>query len=307
MIQQFNTDRPIKLLIEDWISESDIRPASAVTYRNTLLIFVTWLVQNSSVKSPTRADIIIYKNYLIKSGKTALTIDGYLRIIAIFFRWLQTKGYYPDIASGIHSCKKYRGHRKSYLSAEEVIHLLLSIKKDNIIGKRNWAIVNMMVRTGLRCVEISRLDVKDIEPNSNGYILDLQRKGSTEKNQKFGCTFRVVDPIQCYLAERSYMPDSPLFAIHGHNNLNGRVTPSEVGRIVTNALKDAGLKRKDISPHSLRHTAAVLAFKCGVPLLEIGIMLGHKSADTTSIYLSSIEEETLKANPAVAALDSIFD
>ena len=246
-----------------------------------------------------------YKEYLINSGKSSLTVDLYLSCLSLFFKWMEKNGYYPNIAGQIKPTRKYKGHRKGHLTESEVKILLNSIPRNTVIGMRNFAIVNLMVRTGIRCVEVSRLNQIDIKSVDTSYILRLQRKGSIEINAEFGATTRVVAPILAYLNERTLK--GPLFSNHGSHQSQQRMTPNEIGRVVTNALKVAGLKRKDITPHSLRHTAAVLAHKAGVGLLDISIMMGHSDASTTLIYTSSAKDAILAANPAVAALDSIFD
>jgi integrase/recombinase XerD len=306
--EEFMSDKPILTLVEDFVADQDIRPTSVKTYSCSLKVFVTWLTQNGNVRTPTRSDINAYKASLLTAGKTALTIDSYMRILQLFFKWLEEMQIYSNIARQVHRTKKYYGHRKGYLKAGEVKSLLENIKTDSILGLRNHAVINLMARTGLRCCEVSRLCLKDIKAIQSGFILDIQRKGSTERNAKFGATARVIDPIRLYLAARGKVNDSdPLFANHGHHQAADRLAPSEVGRVVTLALKNAGLKRPDISPHSLRHTAAILAYLEGVPLLAISTMLGHRSIETTQIYVSSISDETLALNPAVAALDNVFD
>ncbi len=307
--QRFNTQKSINALILDWISELDIRPNSARVYKNTLAGFVIWMTCNCVDRlSPKRYEILKYKEYLINSGKSSLTVDLYLSCLSLFFKYLEKGGYYPNIAGQIKSTRKYKGHRKGHLTESEVKILLNSIPRDTVIGMRNFAIVNLMVRTGIRCVEVSRLNQIDIKSVDTSYILRLQRKGSIEINAEFGATARVVAPIFAYLNECAVLQPGPsLFSNHGSHRSQQRMTPNEIGRVVTNALKVAGLKRKDITPHSLRHTAAVLAHKAGVGLLDISIMMGHSDASTTLIYTSSAKDAILAANPAVAALDSIFD
>ena len=305
----FNTNIPINSLFDEFLGERDIVSKSAETYKSVLKVFVTWLTQNiQDIRSPSVKDITMFKRYLINKQHKASTIDSYMRIIGLWFKWLEFKNYYSNITLGIHSCKKYYGHRKGYLLIPEVNYLLKNIKTETLIEKRNFAIINLMVRTGLRCIEVSRLDIQDIKYFESNYSFNLQRKGSIEKDQVFGFSTKVFEPIQSYLSERINVLDTdPLFINIGNHKKEDRISASEVGRVVTTELIRSGLKRKDISTHSLRHTFAISAYKAKVPLLNISIALGHRSLSTTQIYVSAIDSETLKLNPAVSALDTVYE
>jgi integrase/recombinase XerC len=73
-----------------------------------------------------------------------------------------------------------------------------------------------------------------------------------------------------------------------------------------NELTIQGLKSNTITAHSLRHTAAALSIKNGVGLYEVSKMLGHTSIQTTQIYTSVLDAETLQINPACLSLDEVF-
>lgn len=302
-----NTDKCINILVSEFLSEQDVCKLSSETYHRTLNVFINWMVQNANIKNPTKADILRYKNNLVLSGKSVLTIDAYLKVLGLFFRWLEVKSYHTDITKGTHKCRRYYGYRKGYLTADQASILLKSLPLKTLINKRNAAIINLMIRTGLRCIEVSRLSINDITVNQTGYALKIQRKGHIEKDCLMGISAKVYDPIECYLYDRGELNnDDPLFLNHSANQKNKGLTSTAVGRIVMNELTKQGLKSKQITAHSLRHTAAALSIKNGVGLYEVSKMLGHTSIQTTQIYTSVIDAETLKINPACLSLDEVF-
>lgn len=302
-----NTTKGINSLIQEFIEESDISKASAETYKRTLAVFVTWLVQHGDILNPTRAEIIRFKAHLIDSKKEVLTIDSYLKVVILFFKFCTFRGYIDqNPALGISRPQRYKGHRKGSLTSDEVGKLLL-MDNTNLIDNRNYAIVNLMVRTGLRCIEISHLNVEDILTTNTGYALRLQRKGHISKDSILGVTAKSVEPIENYLALRGeFNLDDPLFETYGYYSKSKRLSSFEVGRIVTAQLIKSGLKSKRITPHSLRHTFATTALKEGIPVWDLSVALGHASVNTTNIYASSIEAERMQTNPAINAIDSAY-
>ena len=71
-------------------------------------------------------------------------------------------------------------------------------------------------------------------------------------------------------------------------------------------MKKVGLNDRYYTCHSLRHTAAVLSLKAGASIYDVQQMLGHKSIDTTRIYLRAIDAEKMLDNPAIRCLDKLF-
>lgn len=303
-----NTTKGINEIVLEFIENSDISRASAQTYKRTLAVFVNWMVQNGNVKSPSKADLIRFKNHLLESKKEILTLDSYLKVVMLFFKFCTIQGYIDDnIALGISRPKRYLGHKKGYLTNEQVDILLKSINPVTLIEYRNFAIINLMVRSALRCVEISRLNVGDIVTTLSGSCLRIQRKGHIRKDAVIGITNKSLQPIENYLALRGvFSLEDPLFGICGYHHKSNRLSSLEIGRIVTTQLIRCGLKSKTISAHSLRHTAASNAIKAGVPIWDVSKALGHSSVNTTQIYVSAIEAERLQVNPAIMALDNVY-
>ena len=302
-----NTTKGINEIIKEYLGDSDISQASNQTYKRTLSVFVNWAVQNGDIKNLNGADIIRFKAYLINSNKSELTIDSYIKVLKLFFNYCKDKGYIDtNIAQSIHRPKRFKGHRKGHLTTEQV-NRILSFKPESLIELRNYAIINLMVRTGLRCIEVSRLNVEDFITDASGSSLRIQRKGHISKDTIIGITYKSQLPIENYLVMRGeFSMSDPLFCNLSHHIKSFRLTSAEVGRIVTNELIRSKLKSKQITPHSLRHTAAVRSLIEGATVYDVCKMLGHVSIETTQIYLSSIEAERIKINPASMALDSVF-
>ncbi|MDR2919703.1 MAG: site-specific integrase [Tannerella sp.] len=301
MRQTFST------LIKDFTDNLDIRPNSRDLYRRNLNAFAKWVVcSGRNIKALKRADILAYKNDLTNQCKSENTIESRLTTLRLFYDWCETIGEHENIAAAIRVRRKERSYRKGHLSAVQVTHLLNSIDQSSIKGLRDFAIINLMLRSGFRCVEVSRLRVCDIHRNDSGCYAMIQRKGANDRNKRIGLTEKILNPVFDYLQYRGVEDESEsVFMSHGYNG-EKPITAKGIGVIVTKHLKSAGLYSKTITAHSLRHTAAVLMILNQVPIKEVQVMLGHRSTETTEIYLKSVEDEMRLINPAARALDNIF-
>lgn len=295
-----NTTKPLKQLIAEFLGNQDVQPNSRATYGRSLNCMVQWMVRNSvDVQNPKKVDLIKYKNYLTTCGKSIRTAHIYLTAMRRFFAYLEDMEYCKNISAGIKSPKMHHRFVKGYLSTKQVGELLTTPDKSVLIGKRDYAILKLMVHTGVRCTEVARLRVEDIYPEDGHYYIRVLRKGRTER-EDINITNDVFDSINDYLVA--------LNSVHAYvfvnvdckqvHNLTGR----SIGGIVNKYLHALGIKSKTITPHSLRHSAAINALKLGMSIYEVMTMLGHTSLKTTQIYLKAIEAETAKNNAAVLAL-----
>ncbi len=303
------TDLPILDLIDEFLENIDIRDASRRRYRENLKVFVVWMTKNSpDVRQPRRAEIINYKEYLIKSGKALTTIDTYMTPVRGFFKWLESEGIYENVAAGVHSPKRYHGYRKTYLQAQQVMQLLAAIDRSTIVGKRNFAIINLMVRTGLRCVEVSRMNWHDILVRKKGYTLLIQGKGRLIKDRELNVTDDIMTPIFEYHIERREAEgiDHPLFVNHSYYMKEERISRLTISKIIKKYFRMINIDDKKMTAHSLRHTAAINAIKAGAKIPEVQSMLGHVNSQSTDIYLRALEAESAEEGTAVRLLENYY-
>jgi integrase/recombinase XerD len=303
-----NSPKPILSLMDEFLANQDVRENTRKKYRDSLHVFIGWLTRNADVRNPQRSDIIRYKQWLIETGKASMTVDNYLVSVRQFFKYLEESGIHDNIAAGIHSPKKYMGYRKGYLKPEEVNRLLQSINRSTLQGKRDYAIINLMVRTGMRCIEVSRSNVQDLILEGNHWLINIQGKGHWEKDRPLGLTDKAVLPIKEYLNELYDVTElCPLFCNHSYVSTDTRITTLTISKIIKKYLRSIGFDSIKLSAHSLRHTAAITALRNGATLSEVQHMLGHRSPNTTMIYLRAIEEELRREGTAVGRLDNAYD
>jgi len=253
------------------------------------------------------------------------TVAQYLRSVCQFFRWTAANNLYPDIAANIHAPKvKNETHRKAYLNAKEVLTIEESIaeraqerqqaaqeaQKDTAgrmqrsteQGKRLYAMYLLAVNAGLRTVEISRANIKDLETKGGQTWLYIWGKGRAEPDQKKPIAPEVAAAIKDYLQSRTDHPTtaSPLFVSTGNRSGGKRIATTTISTMLKQAMKEAGFDSERITAHSLRHSAAQAALQAsGNNIYTAQKYLRHSSPATTEIYLHE-DERTEKAERAIA-------
>ena len=297
-----NQSASITDAVEAFLAECDIRENSRNVYRRGLQYFFKWVESTGRVISElTRADIITFKDSLL-STHSNLSVAGYLVALRRFYEWAEGNKLYPNIAKGIKSPKRKNAYQKEHLR-ENQIHQLLQHFEDN---QRDYAIVNLLLRTGLRTIEIVRANIEDITYKGGQRILRVWGKGRDERDAFVVLTDKANAPIKAYLETRgSTTLKEPLFVSTSNRNLHGRLTTRTISKICKEGFRAIGIDGKEYTAHSLRHTTAVMLLKNG-SLADVQSVLRHASPATSQIYTKSIEEELRLANPAEMKLDGIF-
>ena len=272
-------------LLVKFLNELDVSTLTKTCYEKGLKRFLSYLEQKD-ISYPSREYVLAYKNDLKENLKPS-TINLYLSAVRRFFSWLEGNKIYPDIAKGVKGFKRPKGYLRNELKAIQVRRLLDGIDKSDIIGLRDYALINLMVRTGLRSIEVINANVGDIESKGGEMILKIKGKGRDEKDDFVLLTDESYNPLMDYLRVRGKTnPTDSLFIAHSNNhNGNKRLTTRSVRRIVAERLKDTGLKNDKTTCHSLRHTAGSLAIEGGANVIQVKEMLRHSNINTTMIYV----------------------
>lgn len=294
-----------RLLLEMFLNAQDISSKSRQTYSWALMRYFDWLsMTGRRLSGLTPADIVGYKSYLLGRSLSPLTVGAYLSALRQFYRWTEVSLFYPNIARSVKAPRSKKGFLKSPLSAEQVGELLDYLKGRSL---RNYAIVNLIIRTGLRTIEVSRLDAGDIVFRRGKRVLLVWGKGMSSKDSLVILNDPAWEPIRDYLATRKGVKHGdPLFVTDGKGHRGARLSTRSVQDICKQALRAIGLDSHEFSAHSLRHTTAVWILRSGGDMKAVQRVLRHSSPVTSQIYMETVEEEIrLDRNPE-ALLDEVF-
>lgn len=289
-------------LLERFIKYIDATEATVQTYKRSLKQFLKYLADNR-ISDPKREDILNFKKYLKSIGRKPTTIQNYIIVVRLFFKWTSQENIYPNIADRVKGAKLDTTHKKDYLTSAQIKDVLKNIDTSTLKGARDYAIVALMVTTGLRTIEISRAKVEDIRNVGNAPVLYIQGKGKEEKNDYVKLPYQVIKAIGVY---RNMLANDheQLFVSTSNNNKGKGLTTCSVSTIVKNAMKKAGYNSPRLTAHSLRHSTATLNLLNGGTLEETQQLLRHSKISTTMVYLHHLERINNDSEKRVAS--SIF-
>jgi len=276
-------------LVNRFLQSQDIRDASKRTYARALKQFGAW-IDATPRGEYTRETILQFKTDLINRGLEPFTVSGYLSAVKRFFTWAEGAKLYPNIAKDIKLMGRDRSFKKDSFTPDQARALLAAVDTGTPQGKRDFAIINLMIRTGLRTVEIIRANVGDISNKGNQTVLYIQGKGKDGKNDFVILTPATLQPINSYLETRNPAnPDAPLFATISNRNQGGRMTTRSISRLTKSAIDRIAPNRDRLTAHSCRHSAVTFALLGGATIQEAQVLARHADINTTLIYSHNID------------------
>jgi integrase/recombinase XerD len=178
--------------------------------------------------------------------------------------------------------KRHERNTVSYLDLDEIKALLAAPNPDTWLGRRDHALLLLMIQTGVRVSELAGLRVGDVHLGAGAHI---RVTGKGRKKRATTLTWEAVQVVRAWLTERRGQPDEPLFPTHQGRPLSRYTVGVLVSKHVAAAAASCpALKAKRVTPHTLRHTNAMLLRAKGVDIATIALWLGHESSQTTHIY-----------------------
>ncbi len=267
------------------------RPETRGTYERALREFVRWFALDGDVHFSV-ADIERYKRHLtIRKKLSPVSVSTYLTAVRRFCEFLFSRGILRENpARGVGGNERPRSHSRDALSPEEVERLLRSVERADERGKRDLAMINLMIGCGLSEIEIIRADIRDLRATGGQAALLVQGKGHTVKDELVFLADEVRAALQEYLnVRRGTDPADPLFASAGNRTRGERMTTRGVRDRINACLERAGIRGvagRRITPYSLRHTAAALMARGGASVEELQKRMRLGSLATARLYLS---------------------
>jgi integrase/recombinase XerD len=181
--------------------------------------------------------------------------------------------------------KRFAHKQMNYLSRTEIDALLAAPDRCTWFGHRDHAWILLAVQTGLRLSELTGLTREDTHLDAGAYVHVL---GKGRKERCIPLTRQTVAVLQSWVKELPLGKEQILFP----NNRGGRLSNDGVQYLLKRHVAIANeacpsLRNKHVTPHSLRHSAAMELLQAGVDTTVIALWLGHESIETTHIYLEA--------------------
>lgn len=217
--------------------------------------------------------------------------------IKSFFRFLKAEDYIDVNPSLLLDTPNLGRHLPEVLTVQEIDALISAIDMGSNEGQRNRAIIETLYGCGLRVSELVNLEISKVFLDEEYLVV----KGKGNKERLVPMSAVAVEEIKRYMPERNALDIKPgeeniLFL----NRRGRRLTRVMIFYIIKRLAELSGI-RKEISPHTLRHSFATHLLEGGANLRAIQQMLGHESIATTEIYIhidrTRLRDEILRCHP----------
>jgi site-specific recombinase XerD len=203
-------------------------------------------------------------------------------VLREFYSFLHLTGRHrKDMASGIPTPPHWKPTpQPAYLKPVEIDRLLAACEKTTPKGLRDYAIVAMLVRLGVRAGEVRGLTLDDIDWSAG----QITVRGKGGKCRQLPLLHEVGEALAAYLKEERPASLSRHVFLRMRAPLKELSCTGGIYKIVEHALKEAGLNPSKRGPHLLRHSFATRLRSQGAVLSDVGRMLGHDHAHSPAIY-----------------------
>ena len=296
LIEAFFTDRLMR--------QRQVSPNTIASYRDSFCLLFNFAKQRLK-KEPSALSledldatfIGSFLNHIEKDrGNCARSRNVRLAAIHSFFKYIA-------LQDPIHSAliqrvlaiptKRFESRLIDFLTKPEIEALLAAPDQSTWSGRRDSTLLHLAIQTGLRVSELTGITCKDIVLDSGAHV---RCKGKGRKERCTPLRKELVATLRRWLRERSGQPDDPLFPNARGGFLSRDGVEYLLAKHVAVASKQCpSIRRKRVSPHVLRHTAAMELLQHGVDLTVIALWLGHESPETSQVYVQANLEMKEKA------------
>jgi integrase/recombinase XerD len=283
------------------VADGDATADTVLAYRREVGYFVAWCREKRiEPASATRRTIVAYREELKARGLSVTTRSHKLSIVRRFYE----AALKHDLIK-INPADKVAGgkdltppeEKLKALTAGAMGALIASIPQSTLAGKRDRALVALMVVHGLRRIEVHRLNHESIDIESEPPAIVVHGKGN--RIRRIYLREDTFTTIRTYIEaklEEGLPLSGALFVSNSNRTRGERISRRTVNMIVDNYLSGANLKRVGVSCHALRHTHGTLAVAGGAALEHLRDEMGHSKLETTGIYVKAVGR--VKNNPA---------
>ncbi len=303
---------PLEFLIAEYLAQKDITKGTWELYSIILKQYTEYLKDHEILFAKTK-DIMAYLDWKRSFGYSSQWIYHQISAIKGLYQYLKEHQkrldlpveYATDRTELIPNEPIIHRIAKPVLSIDQAKHLIQFTKNNRkyIWHYRDYAMLFLMMTTGLRSIEIRRAKKSDIKRVGSQVVLYVQGKGRSSPDAFVKITAGVEEAIQDYLKKRK--DTNPyLFISHSKRTNIPHLSRTFFIRMFDRVLKECGLEDVGITPHSLRHTAATLNLLRGGSLEATKQLMRHANLSTTLLYAHHLEE--MKEEPQNQIEQAIF-
>jgi integrase/recombinase XerD len=286
ILQGFFTDKLIR--------QRQASPHTIAAYRDTCRLLLDFAWRRTAI-APTRLDLSDLDAGLITAflqhleterGNTTATRNARLAAIHSLFRYAALRApEHADQISRVLGIPPRRCDRAivCFLTAAEIDALLAAPDRATWLGRRDHALLLFACQTGLRVSELTGLSRDDVHLGTAAHV---RCHGKGRKDRATPLTRQTVTTLRVWLAEHTGAGTDPLFPTRTGQPLSRDAVEKLVGKHATTAAASCpSIAAKNVTPHTLRHSAAMALLHAGVDTSVIALWMGHEDPGSTQAYL----------------------
>ena len=279
---------------ERLITQRQASPRTIAAYRDTLRMLLVF-AQEQTRKAPSFLDVADVDAKLVSAFLAHLEQDRHncartrnTRLAAIRSLFGYAALRHPEHAESIQRVlaipsKRHDRNEVAYLEPDEVDALLAAPDRSTWLGRRDHALLVLMIQTGLRVSELTHLTCVDLQLGTGA---NVRCRGKGRKERVTPLTALTVAVLRVWAKEQASEPSDPLFSTAQGRPLSADAVQWLVAKHVGVAARDCpSIGAKAVSPHVLRHTCAMNFLRAQVDIAVIALWLGHESTQTTQMYV----------------------
>jgi site-specific recombinase XerD len=279
---------------ERLITQRRVSPHTIASYRDTFRLLLGF-VQQATGKPPCQLDLTDLDAPLIAAFLDHLEHQRHnsvrtrnARLVAVHSLFRYAAAQEPAHAGLIQRVlaipqKRFERATVSFLTQQEIDAILAVPDRSDWIGRRDHALLIVAFQTGLRVSELTSLRCRDVTLGRGPH---LKCVGKGRKQRCTPLTGQTVSVLRAWMRETHEQPDAPLFPSRRGTPLSRDAVERLVGKYAAIAADGCpSLRDKTITPHVLRHSAAMQLLHAGVDTSVIALWLGHESVQSTQVYL----------------------
>ena len=285
-LQKFFTDR--------LLTQRQVSSATVTAYRDTFRLLLGFIADTkklapasldfADLDAPTIGAFLTYLE--TERGNSVRTRNARLAAIHSLFKFAAFQHpEHADLISRVLSIPQKRFDRRivAFLTKEEVEAILTVPDRGTWLGRRDHALLTVALQTGLRVAELTGLRREDVLLTAGPHVRCF---GKGRKQRSTPLTTGTVATLREWLKANDAQPGSPLFPSRHGTPMSTDAVEWLVSKYAAAAeSRCPSLATRRVTPHVLRHTAAMFLREAGVDISVIALWLGHESITSTQIYM----------------------
>jgi integrase/recombinase XerD len=279
VVEQSPVERLLDAYSRHLLTERGITTATIAGYRSAVRPFLERHVRGDrlALGGLKAADVT---GVVLRAcrGQEVVSAKHLVTALRSLLRYLHLEGMAPDLAAAVPAVAGWRGsHLPRGLEPQQVTRMLAACDRDTVAGRRDYAMLMLLARLGLRGCEVAALELDDLDWRRGELVI----RGKGDRQERLPLPTDVGEAVSAYLLKGRPRVESRRVFVSVKAPF-GDLTSAGVRSVVGYACDRAGMAR--FAAHRLRHTVATEMLRAGAGLPDVGQVLRHRSLSTTAIY-----------------------